>query len=406
MPIHRGVFGGAVTIAVPTVTIGSTTNFNENRSTFNATVNPNNATTSVKFQYSTNGSTWTDGATITGINGGSQSVYSNQTGLTVGTLYYVRAIATNSVGSTTSSNTTFTTWSLKTYLNTTAGSYSVSIPSITPTGGSAIAPTIYEMLLYGGGGGANYSGGGGGGYRLAASHTSSTTGTQTVSGSVGGGGAAGNGGGGTGSATAGGSTTLSVGSTSWTGGGGGAGQHPGSCGASCGGRGGTVGSGTNGANIGGCTTYGYTYISGYNQMIIGYNQWTDPSCGCCATDKYGNCTEFCTCNNPNSPIYGNNPNSPIYSTDCGYYAGGGGGGTDAAGSNAATQGSASHVGGAGGTGGGAYGLRGGNGGGGQGTQGNGAAGGFSVGSGTIVGTGGSVFGAGTAGGVTFKYFGP
>jgi hypothetical protein len=406
MPIHRGVFGGAVTIAVPTVTIGSTTNFNENRSTFNATVNPNNATTSVKFQYSTNGSTWTDGATTTGITGGSQSVYSNQTGLTVGTLYYVRAIATNSVGSSTSSNTTFTTWSLKTYLNTTAGSYSVSIPSITPTGGSAIAPTIYEMLIYGAGGGANYAGGGGGGYRLAASHTSSTTGTQTISGSVGAGGAGGNGGVGNGGAGAGGSTTLTVGSTTWTGGGGGAGAHPGNCGAPNG-TGGAVGSGDNPARSGGGNTYGYTYISGYNQMIIGYNQWTDPSCGCCATDKFGNCTAFCTCNNPNSPIYGNNPNSPIYSTDCNYYAGGGGGGTDAGGGSAATQGSASHNGGAGGAGGGAYGLRGGNGGGGRGTQSVGANGSVPAGSGPIVGTGGQGwYGAGVAGGVTFKYYGP
>jgi hypothetical protein len=371
MPIRRGT-ASSVALA-PVTTINTTTEFNESRATFNATIDSSGYTTSVLFQYSTNGTTWTNSGTVSGVTGNSQSVSHTQTGLSVGTLYYVRATATNQIGSTTSLNTTFTTWSLKTYLKTTAGSYSVSVPSIT-----GVAPTIYEMLLYGGGGGANYSGGGGGGYRLAASHTSSSTGTQTVSGSVGGGGAAGNGGGGTGSATAGGSTTLTVGSTTWTGGGGGAGQHPGSCGASCGGRGGTVGSGTNGANIGGCTTYGYYYVS--SQTFI-----------CTASDKNG-----CT-----AGYFQDN-----YSYDCGYYAGGGGGGTDGNGANAATQNSASHVGGAGGTGGGAYGLRGGNGGGGQGTQGNGAAGGFSVGSGTIVGTGGSVFAAGSAGGITFKYYGP
>ena len=376
MPIRRGTASSSVALA-PVTTINSTTEFNESRATFNATVNSSGYTTSVLFQYSTNGTTWTNSGTVSGVTGNSQSVSHTQTGLSVGTLYYVRATATNQIGSTTSSNTTFTTWSLKTYLNTTAGSYSVSIPSIT-----GVAPVIYEMLLYGGGGGANYSGGGGGGYRLSASHTSSTTGTQTVSGSIGGGGAAGNGGGGTGTATAGGSTTLTVGSTTWTGGGGGAGQHPGSCGSGCGGRGGTVGSGTNGANIGGCTTYGYYYSFACNAF-------------CCeGVDKNGNCVNGSVCY------------QTCYAYDCGYYAGGGGGGTDAAGANAATQNSASHVGGAGGTGGGAYGLRGGNGGGGQGTQGNGAAGGFSVGSGTIVGSGGSVFGAGLAGGITFKYYGP
>ena len=397
MPIRHGFIASSVALA-PTVSLSAASNFNESIATLNATVSANFYSTTVKFQYNTtnNFASFIEvNAATTPITGQSVSSYANITGLSVGTTYYFRCVATNPIGTTTSSVLSFTTWSLKTYLNTTAGSWSLSIPSVTPTGGSAIAPTIYEMLLYGGGGGANYSGGGGGGYRLAASHTSSTTGTQTVSGSVGGGGAAGNGGGGTGSATAGGSTTLTVGSTTWTGGGGGAGQHPGSCGSGCGGRGGTVGSGTNGANIGGCTTYGYTYT-----YISGYNQWTDPSCGCCGgLDKFGNCTTFCTCNNPNSPIYST-------ATDCGYYAGGGGGGTDGAGANAATQGSASHVGGAGGTGGGAYGLRGGNGGGGQGTQGNGAAGGFSVGSGTIVGTGGSVFNAGSAGGITFKYYGP
>lgn len=390
MPIRRGFFGGAVTIVAPTLTIGAVTNFNQDRATFNATVAPNNETTSVKFQYSTNGSTWTDGATLTGITGGSQSVYSNQTGLAVGTLYYVRAIATNSVGSTTSSNTTFTTWSLKTYLNTSAGSYTVSVPSITPTGGSAIAPTIYEMLIYGGGGGANYAGGGGGGYRLAASKVSSATATQNITGTIGGGGGGGNGGGGTGGAGAGGSSTLVIGDTTYTATGGGAGAHPGASGAPSG-TGGSSGSGDNTSKAGGSNTYGYTYVSGYNQ-------WTDASCGCASTDKYGNCTAYNSCNNPNSPIY---------SWDASYYAGGGGGGTDGAGANAFTQGSASHNGGAGGAGGGAYGLRGGNGGGGRGTQSTGANGSVPAGSGPIVGTGGQGwYGAGTAGGVTFKYYGP
>jgi len=385
-------------VELPTVAISPVTNFNQDRATFNATVSPNGGTTSLKFQYSTNGSTWVDGSTITGLTGASQSAYSNQTSLSIGTLYYVRAVATNSAGSATSSSTSFTTWSLKTYTKTTSGSFSVEIPSITPTGGSAIAPTVYEMLLYGGGGGANYGGGGGGGYRLSASHTSSTGGTQTISGSVGAGGAAGNGGTGVGTATSGGSTTLTIGSTTWTGGGGTAGEHPGNNGNPFG-RGGTVGSGSNANNLGGTNAYGYYYISGYVQVIVGYNTY------CCATDKLGNCTQYCP--DYNSPIYGPDYNQPIYAWNASYYACGGGGGTDSAGSNATGHTTTSQVGGAGGAGGGAYGLRGGNGGGGGGTQGIASNGSVPAGSGPIVGTGGQGwFGAGVAGGITFKYYGP
>lgn len=376
------LFNLSVKLEIPTITISPVTNFNQDRATFNATVVPNGATTSVKFQYSTDGSTWVDGSTITNLTGGSQSVYSNHTGLSVGTLYYVRAVATNSVGSATSSATSFTTWSLKTYTKTTSGSFSVEIPSITPTGGSAIAPTIYEMLLYGGGGGANYGGGGGGGYRLFSSHTSSTGGTQSISGSVGAGGAAGNGGTGVGTATSGGSTTLTIGSTTWTGGGGTAGEHPGAVGAPSG-RGGTVGSGTNGNNLGGTNAYGYYYVSGYVYVCTQY-------------DKLGACTAGYT-----------DYNQPIYAWDAGYYACGGGGGTDSAGSNATGHATASQVGGTGGAGGGAYGLRGGNGGGGGGTQGIAGNGSVPAGTGSIVGTGGQGwFGAGVAGGITFKYYGP
>lgn len=395
-----GALGGRIfpllktLVELPTVAISPVTNFNQDRATFNATVSPNGATTSVKFQYSTDGSTWVDGSTISGLTGSSQSVYSNQISLSVGTLYYVRAVATNSAGSATSSSTSFTTWSLKTYTKTTSGSFSVEIPSITPTGGSAIAPTVYEMLLYGGGGGANYGGGGGGGYRLFSSHTSSTGGTQTISGSVGAGGAAGNGGTGVGTATSGGSTTLTIGSTTWTGGGGSAGEHPGNVGNPFG-RGGTVGSGTNASNLGGTNAYGYYYVSGYVQVIVGYV--------CVASDKFGNCTAY----DYNQPIYGPDYNQPIYSWDANYYACGGGGGTDSAGSNATGHTTTSQVGGAGGAGGGAYGLRGGNGGGGGGTQGIASNGSVPDGSGPIVGTGGQGwFGTGVAGGITFKYYGP
>lgn len=401
MPIHRGVMGASIT-ELPIAIIGAVTNFNQDRATFNAIVSANYQSTTVKFQYNTtnNFASYTEVTAVgSPLLGQAVAAYFNVTGLSINTTYYVRAVVSNSIGTTTTSSVSFTTWSLKTYLNTTAGSYTVSVPSITPTGDSAIAPTIYEMLIYGGGGGANWSGGGGGGYRLASTKLSSTAGTQNIAGTVGGGGIAGNGGVGNGGATAGGSTTLVIGDTTYTAGGGGAGTHPGTNSAPSG-TGGAVGTGDNPAYGGGSNTYGYYYFTGsYVQVVVGYNNY------CCATDKLGNCTQYCP--DYNSPIYGPDYNQPIYSWDGSYFAGGGGGGTDGAGANAVTQGSNSHNGGAGGAGGGAYGLNGGNGGGGYGTQSSGTKGSVVAG-GVVVGTGGGAIGgtAGTAGGVTFKYYGP
>lgn len=391
-----GSRGGGIwrIVGLPRITIDSPTNFNESRATFNATVVPNGAPTNVKFQFSTNGTTWTDSGTISNVFGLSQAANHTHTGLSVGTSYYVRAIATNVAGSTTSDTTTFTTWSLKTYTKTTSGSFSVEIPSI-----PGVAPTIYEMLIYGGGGGANYAGGGGGGYRIASSKTSSSTGTQTISGTIGAGGAGGNGGGGFGGATSGGTSTLTVGNTTYTATGGGAGQHPGNVGAPSG-SGGSSGSGDNWARGGGGNAYGYYYFTGnYEQKIVDYVYV------CTHTDKFGTCTGGYY--DYNQPIYGNDTTKPIYAWSGSYYAGGGGGGTDATGAGASGHTTASQVGGAGGAGGGAYGLRGGNGGGGRGTQGVGSNGSVAGGSGPIVGTGGQGwYGAGVAGGVTFKYYGP
>lgn len=370
MPIKKGTFASSIA-ELPTVTIQSVTNFNQNIATFNATVSANNLSTTVYFDYSTSSSftsytTVTYGSSVTGQNA---SVYYNITGLSVNTLYYVRCRATNGVGTTTSSSTSFTTWHLITYLKTTSGSYTVSIPSITPYGGTAIAPTIYEMLIYGGGGSAAHGGGGGGGYRLSASHTSSSTGTQNLTGTVGAGG--------TNPSNvipgpAGGTTTLTIGGTTWTAGGGAGGNNFTSAA-------GSVGSGANPAYGGGVGYYGYTYISGYVQYCCG------------GTDKSGRCVGYC-----------DDTNQPIYTTDYNRYSGGGGGGTDSAGSNAGYP----DAGGTGGNGGGAYGLNGGNGGGGGGTASTGANGSTASG-GVVVGTGGRGFWAsGVAGGVTFKYYGP
>jgi hypothetical protein len=161
MPIKKGTFASSAA-ELPTVTTNAVTNFNQNQATFNATVSANNLSTTVYFDYSTSSvfSSFTT-VTATTTTGQNQTISSTVTGLSNGTLYYVRCRAVNDIGTTTGSSVSFTTWSLKTYLNTTAGAYSLSLPSI-----PGVAPTITEMLLYGGGGGANYAGGGGGGENL------------------------------------------------------------------------------------------------------------------------------------------------------------------------------------------------------------------------------------------------
>lgn len=401
MPIRRGTLASGI-IDLPTVFIVAVTNFNQDKATFNAIVSANYRNATVKFQFNTtnNFASYTEvAATGSPVSGQSSVVYYNASGLSVGTTYYVRAVVSNDVGTVTTSSVSFTTWSLKTYLKSTAGSYTVSVPSITPTGASAIAPTIYEMLIYGAGGGANYSGGGSGGYRIDASELSTVTGTQNVTGTVGTGGSGGNGGAGAGAGTAGGATTLTIGSKTYTANGGGVANWLTNGGAS--------GAGDNPSRAGGAGNYGYTYFTGtYVQVIVGYNQvivgYVNGACN--SFDKYGNCQSYdqVPVYGNGSPIYGNDLNQPIYATDYARYAGGGGGGTDSAGTNATYP----DGGGNGGTGGGAYGLNGGNGGRGGGTATNGSNGAVVAG-GVVVGTGGAGnFGAGLSGGVTFKYYGP
>jgi hypothetical protein len=207
---NLGVVASSVGL-LPTVSLSAATNFNESRATFNSTVSANGFSTTVKFQYSTSSvfTTFTEvNAATTPITGQSVSSYANITGLAVNTTYYFRCVATNAIGTTTSSSLSFVTWSLKTYANGTAGSYSLTIPTVTPTGGSAVIPTVYNMFIFGGGGGGNLSGGGGGGYRLLSSRAFTNTSGNTLSLVVG---AGSTGTGGTTSISASNFTTLSAG---------------------------------------------------------------------------------------------------------------------------------------------------------------------------------------------------
>lgn len=166
-----------VTSALPSVTLGSTTNYNQDRATVNATISANYASSTVTFEVSSNGgASWSSPVTAVGspVTGQSVSVYANLTGLSVGTAYIVRVKATNSSGTTTvqNSNGNFTTWSLRTFdANRSPGTWYGYIPTITPTGGSAITPYIYNVMMFGGGGSSYGSGGGGGHYYQTSSIT-------------------------------------------------------------------------------------------------------------------------------------------------------------------------------------------------------------------------------------------
>jgi len=169
------------TLGVPTVTIASTTNYNQNSAVFNGTVNSTGGIniTAVEFQYSTSSSfasgnsawfTATTNSTITSSATNTLCTY-NATGLTAGTLYYVRFRATNTAGTSTSSGSSFTTYSLRTVTYTSgSGTWTNPVPT-SGTSGLAIT-SIADALVVGGGGGVGLFSGGGGG--VAASNSIST----------------------------------------------------------------------------------------------------------------------------------------------------------------------------------------------------------------------------------------
>ena len=245
MPIRRGAFGGAINL-LPTVTIGATTDFTESRGVFNATVNGNLANTTVAFHYST-ASNFSSFTSVAGSGSGTGSFSSSATvtGLAVNTTYYVRAVATSSIGAVTSGSVSFLTWSLKTLTYTASGSFTV--PTVAGVNPAALVNVLVVAGGGGGGGGvSNTTGGGGGagGYRYTTSRAfSGTSGalTITIGGGGGGGGFSAAGGtGGTSSISGTNLTSLSAGG----GEGGQTGTNP---------RGGNVGTGDNPAYTGGAS---------------------------------------------------------------------------------------------------------------------------------------------------------
>jgi hypothetical protein len=183
MSICVGPSAAAVVIP-PTLTLGASTNYNQNSAVLNATVTAtgNRAITSVEFQWSNSPtftagvgiiiSAWTAAATNTVINQGTTGTARtlNATGLieneSTGTPYYVRFRATNSSGFVTTSGIggSFTTYKKRT--ETFTGSRTWTNPR-TSSGTSGLAITsIQDCIVVGGGSGsvwAESSGAGGGG---------------------------------------------------------------------------------------------------------------------------------------------------------------------------------------------------------------------------------------------------
>ena len=120
----------------PTATTNSATSVTSTSAILNGTVNPNGASTTVTFEY---GTTTSYGSTITatqspltGCTG--QSVSIGLTDLTPGTTYHFRVKATNSVGTTYGSDTTFFTTSAAAPAATTNSATSIASGSATLNG--------------------------------------------------------------------------------------------------------------------------------------------------------------------------------------------------------------------------------------------------------------------------------
>ena len=98
-------------LIAPATTTSAATNVTTISATLNATVNPNNASTTVKFQYGTTTSYGSEmNATPNPIAGASAvTVTANLTGLVSNTLYHFRIVAANSAGTSNGNDQTFTT---------------------------------------------------------------------------------------------------------------------------------------------------------------------------------------------------------------------------------------------------------------------------------------------------------
>ena len=247
------------TPAAPSASFGGVFDKTESRATLLAGISANGLVTTVYFQYNTTNNF----ASYTQVNAGTTILQGTSVSYTVtglptnatlngnGYTFYVRVVAVNSVGTTTSAVTSWQSWGVRQLVYQSAGTvYVPTVPGVVP----GALPVV--VLIGGGGGGGRWGGGGGAGgltvrYNWAFSGTSGEV--SYVCGGGGGGNGSGSGGGGTSSYISG----ANLGFVQATGGTGGADQ----------GYGGNVGSGDNPAYTGGAPFIvsgkgGYTYGGG------------------------------------------------------------------------------------------------------------------------------------------------
>jgi hypothetical protein len=102
---------GAAQAAVPTVTTGGANNLTQTTATLHGTVKPNNQATTYHFEYgltNTYGATTPESGPIPA-GAGNQNVTADISGLTPGTTYHYRLVATNAAGAVGGKDRQFTT---------------------------------------------------------------------------------------------------------------------------------------------------------------------------------------------------------------------------------------------------------------------------------------------------------
>jgi hypothetical protein len=115
-PTGNGAPDGVFAIPTPTATTGTATGLTETEATLKGTVNPNGIETKYYFEYGTTESYGSKTAEASDGSGTSSVEVSKAiTGLTAGTKYHYRLVATSSGGTTDGTDQTFTTthWSLQ-----------------------------------------------------------------------------------------------------------------------------------------------------------------------------------------------------------------------------------------------------------------------------------------------------
>lgn len=134
-----GVLAASSQAAVPTVATGATSNIADTRATFNGTVNPQGEETNFSVQYgtTTNYGRQTRPVSV-GSDAGDRAVAADVDGLTPGTTYHYRVLATNASGTTFGADATFRT----------TGNAPAPAPKPTAATGSAAA-TIAGATLNG-----------------------------------------------------------------------------------------------------------------------------------------------------------------------------------------------------------------------------------------------------------------